>query len=114
MAQELGLMSQKEVQRLEVINRVKDGGLEQAHAAKLLGLSVRQVKRLCRRVREQGWQGLVSRRRGRPSHRRICAERREHYMRVVRSQYADFGPQLAHEYLQREHGFEWSVETLRG
>ena len=35
-------------------------------------------------------------------------------MQVVRSQYADFGPQLAHEYLQREHGFAWSVETLRG
>ncbi len=114
MAQELELMSQKEVHRLEVIKRVKDGGLKQAHAAKLLGLSVRQVKRLCRRVREQGRQGLVSRRRGQASHRRICAERREHYMQLVRSQYADFGPQLAHEYLQREHGFEWSVETLRG
>jgi transposase len=114
MAQELGFMSQKEVSRLEVINRVGVGGLDQMQAAQLLGLSVRQVKRLCRRVRELGPAGLVSRKRGRPSNRRISPERREHFVGLVRSRYADFGPQLAHEYLKREHGFSWSVETLRG
>jgi transposase len=113
-AQELGLMSQKEVRRFEVVKRVMDGGLGQAQAAQLLGVSVRQVKRLCRSVREHGAQGLISRKRGRPSSRRIADEQREHYVQLVRSRYADFGPQLAHEYLRREHGFECSVETLRG
>jgi len=113
-AVEKGLMSQKEVGRLEVIKRVLEEGLGQGQAAQLLGLSVRQVKRLCRRVREQGPLGLVSRNRVRPSNRRILPERREHFVGLVRSQYADFGPQLAHEYLKREHGFAWSVETLRG
>jgi transposase len=113
-AQELGLMSQKEVGRFEVIKRVASGGLDQGQAGQLLGLSVRQIKRLCRKVREQGPQGLISRQRGRPSNRRITDERREHYLQVVRSQYPDFGPQLAHEYLKQEHGFAWSVETLRG
>jgi transposase len=113
-AKEMGLMSQREVHRLEVINRVIGGGLDQGHAAQLLGLSIRQVKRLCRSVRERGPQGLISAKRGQPSHRRISPERREHFVRVVRSEYADFGPLLAHEYLKREHGFEWSVETLRG
>lgn len=107
-------MSQKEVDRLGVVRRVLDDGLGQAQAAQLLGLSVRQVKRLCRRVREQGGQGLVSRRRGRPSNRRIAQDKREHFVALVRKRYADFGPQLAHEYLCQEHGFEWSVETLRG
>lgn len=114
MAQELGLMSQKEVHRFEVINRVTGGDLDQRQAAQLLGLSVRQVKRLCRCVRQRGAQGLISRKRGQPSNRRISLERREHFVQVVRSQYADFGPQFAHEHLEREHGFEWSVETLRG
>lgn len=114
MAQELGLMSQREVARLAVIMRVLDEGLCQAQAAQLLGLSVRQVKRLCRRVREHGAQGLISRRRGRPSHRRIESGERERYLGLVREHYADFGPQLAYEYLRREHGFAWSVETLRG
>jgi transposase len=107
-------MSQKEVQRYAVIGQVQEGGLGQAQAAQMLGLSVRQIKRLCQRVRQQGAGGLISRRRGQPSHRRIAAQRREHYVGLVRERYADFGPQLAHEYLQREHGFAWSVETLRG
>jgi transposase len=106
-------MSQKEVSRFEVIKRVASGGLDQAQAGQVLGLSVRQVKRLCRKVREQGPQGLISRQRGRPSNRRIADARREHFVQVVRDQYVDFGPQLAHEYLKREHGFAWSVETLR-
>ena len=113
-AQELGLMSQNEVSRLGVVRQVLDHGVSQAQAAQLLGLSIRQIKRLCRRVREQGAEGLISRRRGQPSHRRIAAQQRERYMGLVREHYADFGPQLAHEYLQRDHGFAWSVETLRG
>jgi transposase len=113
-AQEMGLMSQKEVTRLEVINRVMCGELAQGRAAQLLTLSVRQIKRLCRRVREQGPTGLASGKRGRPSNRRISPEQREHFVGLVRRSYADFGPQLAHEYLKRDHSFEWSVETLRG
>jgi transposase len=65
-AQELGLMSQKEVLRHGAINRVTQAGLEQGQAAMLSGLSARQVKRLCRRMREQGAQGLISRKRGQP------------------------------------------------
>ncbi len=114
MGQDEGLMSQKEVQRLTVLRRVLDKGLEQAQAARQLGLSVRQVKRLCRRLREEGATGLVSRRRGRPSNRRIEEGQREHYMEPVRAHYADFGPLLAHEYLRAEHGFGYSVQTLRG
>ena len=109
-----GLMSQKEVQRLSVLRRVLDEGLGQAQAAQQLGVSVRQIKRLCRRLREEGASGLVSRRRGRPSNRRIDPVQREWYLDLVRAHYADFGPQLAHEYLKREHGLGFSVETLRG
>lgn len=109
-----GLMSQKEVQRLTVLRRVLDEGLGQVQAAQQLGVSVRQIKRLCRRLREEGAGGLVSRRRGRPSNRRIDLALRQRYLDLVRERYADFGPQLAHEYLQRDHGFGFSVETLRG
>ena len=105
-------MSQREVQRLGVIQRVLQRQLGQSQAAQMLELSVRQIKRLCRCVRQHGAAGLVSQRRGQPSHRRIEPHRREHYVELVREHYADFGPQLAHEYLQREHGFAFSVETL--
>jgi len=113
LGQERGLMSTKEAQRLGVVRRVLDEGLGQAQAAALLGLSVRQVKRLCRSVRQHGARGVMSRRRGRTSNRGVEPAVRERYMAAVRERYADFGPTLAHEYLQREHGFAWSVETLR-
>jgi transposase len=113
MGQEVGLMSQKEAQRLGILERVLDKALAQADAARLLGLSVRQVKRLCRRLREQGASGLISRRRGQPSNRRIPLAQAEHFVELMRQHYPDFGPLLAHEYLKREHGLTCSVETLR-
>lgn len=113
MGQQEGLMSQREAQRLAVIQAVAQGVHGQDEAARKLGLSVRQVKRLCRALRQAGPQGLISRRRGRASNRRVPRPEREHFMALVRSRYADFGPLLACEYLRREHGFERSAETLR-
>lgn len=107
-------MSQKEARRLAVVNEVLDGRKSQAQAALVLGLSVRQIKRLCRQVRDAGASGLVSKRRGVPSNRCIDAGVREHFVGIVRERYSDFGPELAREYLAREHGFVHSTETLRG
>ena len=89
------LMSQKEVQRLEVLRRVQQEGLGQSHAAQQLGVSVRQIKRLVRQLREHGAQGLVSRRRAQRSNRRIDDALQARYVELVRLHYADFGPQLA-------------------
>jgi transposase len=114
MGEGLKLMSEKEVGRLDVVKRAMGGELSQAQAAQLMGVTVRQVKRLVRRYREQGTRGLISHKRGRASNRRIDTAERERYVQLVGEHYADFGPQLAHEYLQREHGFARSVETLRG
>ena len=107
-------MSQKEAQRLGVLLRVQAGAITQVQAGAALGLSVRQVKRLCGALREQGAVGLISRKRGVPSNRRIADAVRLQYVDIVRQRYADFGPQLAHEYLQKDHGFAYSCETLRG
>jgi hypothetical protein len=53
-------MSTKEQNRLAVLNRVLERRLTQGHAAVQLGLSVRQVERLCRKLRLEGPPGLVS------------------------------------------------------
>ena len=106
-------MSRKERDRLKVIEAVGEKRLKQTEAAVQLGLSVRQVKRLVRAHRESGAKGLISRRRGQSSHRRIGEAEREEVMACVRSRYGDFGPTLAAEYLASFHGFTRSVETLR-
>jgi transposase len=106
-------MSVKERERLRVVEGMEEGRLKQAAAGKRLGLSVRQVKRLVRAYRRQGAAGLVSRRRGQPSNRRIAAAERERVVGLVRRRYADFGPTLAREYLSRDHGYRHGRETLR-
>lgn len=106
-------MSGKEVKRLEVLCQVADGLVSQGMAAQALGLTVRQVRRLQRRYAEAGAAGLVSRRRGKPSNRRIADEIKAAILARLRECYADFGPTLAAEYL-REDGLQVSKETLRG
>jgi len=64
-------MSQKEVDRLQVIQRTAEQRGRQAAAARPLGVGVRHVKRLVRRYRQEGAQGQVSHRRGLPSPRVI-------------------------------------------
>ncbi len=54
-------MSAKELDRLEVLGRVVERRLTQRQAAEPLGLSERQVRRLCRALCQQGAAGLVSR-----------------------------------------------------
>ena len=111
---ELLTMSGKERERLVVIRAAGEHRLRQSEAAKRLGLSVRQVKRLVAAWRRQGAKGLVSKRRGRASNRRIDPKRRDRFVELVRARYADFGPTLAAEYLGDHHGFGYSRETLRG
>ena len=48
------------------------------------------------------------------SNRRIDEAQQAHYVQLVRTHYAGFGPQLAHEYLAREHGSGFSVARLPG
>jgi len=107
-------MSTRELTRLEVVQAVVDRRMGQREAARRLGVSVRQVKRLVKRYRAEGSAGLVSRRRGRPSNRRIAQTEKVHFTALVRQHYWDFGPTLAAEYLAQAHGFRYSTETLRG
>ncbi len=55
-------MSREELNRLEISDRVLERRLTQAQAAEQLGLSVRQVERLCHKLRVEGAPGLVVRR----------------------------------------------------
>jgi len=105
-------MSAKERDRLVVLGRVKRGELTLAKASELVGLSYRQVKRVYRRFCGEGSRGLVHRLRGRPSNRRRLAVK-EQALALYASQYGDFGPTLAAEYLAKEHQIELAVETLR-
>lgn len=108
-------MSVRELDRLSVIREVMKKGLTQARAGEILRLSVRQVRRMAKRVKAAGSRGLVHGLRGRPSNRRIEAEVKERVLDRIREKYGDFGPSLAHEKLKEPIGREtvrkWMLEA---
>ena len=63
-------MSSHELNRVEVMGRVKSGELKLSNAAMLLELSYRQTKRLWRRYQQVGSKGLKHGNAGRHSNRR--------------------------------------------
>jgi transposase len=106
-------MSHAELDRFSVITRVEERRLTQREAARMLGLGVRQVQRLCAAVRRDGADGLVSRKRGRISSRRFPQSLTRAIVTLVSEHYADFGPTLACEKLEQRHGISVSAETVR-
>ena len=102
-----------ELDRVSVIQDVISKRLRQHQAARRLGLSVRQVKRLVRRYREFGAEGLVSGHRGKTPGNARSLSVRQAVLSLVRERYRDFGPTLASEKLLELHGESISRETLR-
>jgi len=107
------LMSDVELARFDTLVRVDRGELAIADAVALLRLSERHVFRLLDRLRSDGAAGLSSRRRGRPSNRRLPDEVRTAAIALVRARYHDFGPTFAAEKLAELHDIHLSKETLR-
>ncbi|WFU49072.1 ISNCY family transposase [Sinorhizobium terangae] len=106
-------MSQKELHRLELIQRIRGRSLTVVEAAALLRLSRSQVHRLLQAYDQAGADGLVSKKRGRPSNRRYSEDFRNLVLDLVREHYLDFGPTLAAEKLLERHRIAVSKETLR-
>jgi transposase len=111
--QEQLLLTQEQRDRLKVLHEVKQGHLTQTAAAEQLRISVRWVRELVRRLRKRGDRVVVHGLKGKPSKRRIDRQQRERAIRTYRSEYADFGPTLAAEYLAEKHALRVSKETLR-
>ena len=113
MNRETFALSRKELQRVAVISRCVKGELACVRAAGLLCLSVRQIKRLKKRMREDGEAALAHANRGRPSHRRLPDAMRERILRLARGTYAGFNDHHLCEKLVEREGIALSRETLR-
>lgn len=111
-------MSVRELKRHEVMGRVSRGEIGLRDAAALMEVSYRQAKRVWKRYRQEGAQGLVHRSAGRRSNRSKARELRERAVALVREKYSGevgkrFGPTLAAEHLSSDDGLEVHPETLR-
>ncbi len=106
-------MSHEELNRVAILERIRDRRLTQAEAAGLLGLSDRHVRRLYKAYQARGAAALASKKRGGPGHRAYSAQLRKQVIGLVKDRYPDFGPTLIGEKLSEHHEIHLSRETLR-
>ncbi|MFS8121111.1 ISNCY family transposase [Rhizobium sp. BR 250] len=106
-------MSERDLQRIEVLSKVVGGRMTTVSASHVLDLSERQVRRLLERMRTDGAASIRHKAIGRPSNNRISDGVRDYAVALVRERYADFGPTLATEKLVERDGLHVSRETVR-
>jgi transposase len=106
-------MNDKERERLKMMARLQEGTITQKSAAKLLSISIRQVKRLYRSYLEFGDIGLTSKRRGKVGNRSLPIALKELIATRIRQVYADFGPTLACEKIVEYEKINISVSAVR-
>ena len=77
------MATQEELRRLHVIQKVLEGGVKQVEAAEILSLSSRHIRRMVKRVEQEGPRGIVHRSRGRPSNRKIPDQLKDKVIKLV-------------------------------
>jgi transposase len=106
-------LSRKELHRPGLLKAALGGRLTNRQVAVALGLSVRHVRRLKRRVEAGGAPALGHRSRGRPSPRRLPPALRAEVMRLMTTVYEGFNDTHLTEKLREEHGLPISRESVR-
>ena len=97
----------------EVYGRTHRGGLSQAEAAEVLGVSERTFRRWRDRYEAEGADGLYDRRLGRFSARRAPVDEVARVLELFDTRYWDFTAKHFHEKLVADHGFKRSYNWLR-
>ena len=102
----------------EVILRAMAKRMTWWQAAEVIGISDRQMRRWRRRWEKFGYDGLLDRRRGRPSSRRVPLELAERVLALYREEYFDFNVRHFHEKLREKQGialsYTWVKLALQG
>jgi transposase len=97
----------------DVLSRWQSGALSMLDAADLLGMSERQFRRYRDRCEEEGLDGLVDRRLGKPSPKRVPEPERERMLDLYRAVYRGWNVKHFHEHLKRDHNFRWGYTWVK-
>lgn len=74
-------MGKEEIKRVEILRMAEEKRITQKRGAKRIGITPRHFRRLLRRYREQGPEGIISGHRGKPSNNRMPAKKRKRFLK---------------------------------
>ena len=108
---------ERAMQVQEVILRAMAKRITWWQAAEIIGISDRSMRRWRERYEEHGYDGLLDRRRGAPSGRRVPLAQVEQVLGLYRERYFDLNVRHFHEKLAEEHcvhlSYTWVKQALQ-
>lgn len=111
------VVSKEEDRRRLVVEQVVTGKMTLKKASRLLGVSYRQAKRMKRRYKREGLQGLLHHNRGRRAPNEIVPAVRRRVVDLHEEKYGGLNDTHFTEFLKREEGIavsrEWVRQVLR-
>ena len=97
----------------DVLSRWERGSLSMMEAGELLGMSERQFRRYRDRYEENGLEGLLDRRLGKPSPKQVPARELRLMLDLYRDAYRGWNVKHFHEHLVRDHNFRWGYTWVK-
>ena len=97
----------------EVILAVLNKQYSWLQGAEILGISPRGLRRLRERLERFGYEGLIDKRRGKPSPRRTPVAEVERILELYRERYRGFNGRHFHQTVRREHGVKLSYSFVK-
>lgn len=106
-------MSQREVHRVHVVRLTMEGRETVGRGAKLLGISSRQIKRLRRKFKERGMEGLLHGNRGKAPWNKTVAEKIKQVVELARGRYQGLNDSHLTEKLKEKEKIAVSRPVVR-
>lgn len=98
---------------IDILGRCEAADFNQLEAADLLGIGERTFRRWRQRFEDEGEAGLLDRRLGKASGKRVPSDRGEEVEALYRGRYCGFTAKHFHEHLVRDHNFAWGYSWTK-
>ena len=106
-------VSQREIHRMHVVRLTMEGRETVGRAARLLGISPRQMKRLRRKMKERGVEGLLHGNRGKAAWNKTASEKIEKLLELAQGRYQGLNDTHLSEKLKEKEKIAVSRATVR-
>lgn len=109
-----GWLQDRRMQKFrDVLSRWERSELSMMEAGELLGISERQFRRFRDRYEEDGLEGLIDRRLGKPSPKRVPLADARLMLELYGNAYRGWNVKHFHEHLVRDHAFRWGYTWVK-